>query len=217
MTVLSDVFSKLIVQFCGERPFSDSGGISLKYYKLDVKFIYLNNTYSSFSHINPELYKFDAKAILMDHSEVEFYLAEAIERGFLTGSAADHYRSGVIASMAWWMGTSEAAAAADASVIAYLAQPGVAYATSGANYKEKIGTQAWIALFNRGFDAWTEWRRLDYPVLLPPTGGNAPAGLSIPVRLIYPPTESSLNANYAEAATAMGGDVVTFKIFWDKQ
>lgn len=174
-----------------------------------------NNTYASFSPINSDVYALDAPAALIDHSEVEFYLAEAVERGFITGSASEHYNKGIIASMAFWMGISEVQASTSAEVVSYLARPDVLYATAGANYKQKIGTQAWIAFFNRGHEAWTEWRRLDYPVLNPPTGGNAPAGLSIPVRLIYPPTEPSLNSNYAAAATAMGGDVVTYKLFWD--
>lgn len=174
-----------------------------------------NNTYANFSPINPAIYALDAPAALMDHSEVEFYLAEAVERGFITGSAAEHYTKGIVASMAFWKGITEDQALASTDVIAYLARPDVLYATATGNYKQKIGTQAWIALFNRGHEAWTEWRRLDYPVLNPPTGGNAPAGLKIPVRLIYPPTESSLNSNYAAAAAKMGGDVVTFKLFWD--
>lgn len=166
------------------------------------------NTYDSYTHFNPETYRLDAPGPLMTYSEVEFYLAEAVERGFITGSAADHYNKGVTASIMEWGGTSTEAQT-------YLAQPSVAYATAPGNWQRKIGTQAWISFFNRGYEGWLEWRRLNYPVLSPPTGGNAPAGLSIPVRLIYPPTESSLNANYGAAAQAIGGDLVTTKLFWD--
>jgi len=150
------------------------------------------------------------EGLFLDYSETEFGLAEAIERGFITGDAAEHYNKGVIASIVYWGGTTEAAAA-------YLAQPKVAYATATGDYKQKIGFQKWLALYNRGLDAWLEWRRLDYPKLLPPTGGNAPAGLQIPLRIIYPITEGTLNgANLKSAADAMGGDLTSVKLFWDK-
>lgn len=84
--------------------------------------------------------------------------------------------------------------------------------TAAGTYKQKIGTQKWIALYNRGFEAWTEWRRLDYPVLTAP----ADALSDIPVRYTYPVQEQNLNtANYDDAVSAIGSDKVTTKIFWD--
>lgn len=168
------------------------------------------NTYSAFSHVSDKVIAPAQEGILLDYSEVEFLLAEAVERGFITGSAADHYNKAVTASITYWGGSAAEAAA-------YLKQPKVAYATAGANYKEKIGFQKWIALYNRGWEAWVEWRRLDYPKLLPPSGGNVPAGLAIPVRMIYPINEQTLNpANREAAAGAIGGDLVTTKLWWDK-
>jgi len=168
------------------------------------------NTYSNFSHISDKIIDPAFEGLLLDYSEVEFLLAEAVERGFITGSAADHYNKAVTASITYWGGTAAEAAA-------YLAQPKVAYATAGANWKEKIGFQKWIALYNRGWESWVEWRRLDYPKLSPPSGGNVPAGLAIPVRMIYPIVEQTLNgANRSAAADAMGGDLATTKLWWDK-
>jgi hypothetical protein len=150
------------------------------------------------------------EGLLLDYSEVEFLLAEAVERGFITGSAADHYNKAVTASITYWGGTAAEAAA-------YLAQPKVAYTTAGATWKEKIGFQKWLALYNRGWESWVEWRRLDYPRLSPPSGGNVPAGLAIPVRMIYPIIEQTLNgANREAAAGAIGGDLATTKLWWDK-
>ena len=105
-----------------------------------------------------------------------------------------------------WGGT-----AADATT--YLANPSVTY--SSATYKDKIGTQAWIAYYNRGLIAWTTWRRLDAPVLNPPPGMT---NADIPTRYTYPINEQTLNgANYTTAASAVGGDKITTKLFWDKQ
>ncbi|PWJ59209.1 SusD-like starch-binding protein associating with outer membrane [Dyadobacter jejuensis] len=166
------------------------------------------NTYSAFSHISDKIIDPTLEGIVMDYAEVEFMLAEAVERGFITGDAAMHYEKGVTASITYWGGSAE-----DAS--AYLAQPGVAYETAGANYKEKIGMQIWLAYFNRGWDSWLTWRRLDYPQIKAPvvTGLD----LKLPVRLIYPHNEPNLNGdNYAVAAQAMGGDLATNKLWWDK-
>ncbi|MCF2504354.1 SusD/RagB family nutrient-binding outer membrane lipoprotein [Dyadobacter sp. CY107] len=168
------------------------------------------NTYSAFSHVADKIIEPDLEGLLLDYSEVEFLLAEAIERGFITGSAAEHYNKAVTASITYWGGTA-------AQATAYLAQPKVAYATAAATWKEKIGFQKWIALYNRGWESWVEWRRLDSPKLLPPSGGNVPAGLAIPVRMIYPINEQTLNpANRESAASAIGGDLATTKLWWDK-
>lgn len=170
------------------------------------------NAYADFSHVSDKIIDAEFESLLLDYSEVEFLLAEAIERGYdVGGTAEEHYNKAIEASIVYWGGTASEAAT-------YLAQPDVAYATASGNYKEKIGTQKWIALYNRGVDAWTEWRKFDYPVLLPPSGGNVPAGLSIPVRIIYPINEQTLNgANRQAAADNMGGDLATTRLFFDVQ
>ena len=121
---------------------------------------------------------------MFDAAEGQFLLAEAVERGMnVGGTAASHYEAGISASIEFWGGST-----ADATT--YLAQPTVAYATAAGDWKVKIGTQAWIALYNRGYEAWTEWRRLDAPIL------NVPDGLTygdIPVRYTYPVQEQNLN------------------------
>jgi hypothetical protein len=145
--------------------------------------------------------------MLLTYSEVEFLLAEAVERGFtVTGTAAEHYDAAVTASITQWGGT-----AAEATT--YLAQSDIAYDAAAGDWKQKIGVQKWLALYGQPTQAWTEWRRLDAPNLVKP----AAAISEIPLRLPYPSTEANLNTtNYTAAAAAIGGDVVTTKIFWDK-
>ena len=73
--------------------------------------------------------------------------------------------------------------------------------------------QEWIAFYNRGYEAWTTWRRLDVPDLVAPPNAFS----DIPVRYTYPVTEGDLNqANFKAASAAIGGDKVTTKLFWDK-
>ncbi|MBS1524867.1 MAG: SusD/RagB family nutrient-binding outer membrane lipoprotein [Bacteroidetes bacterium] len=158
----------------------------------------------------------DFPADLLDYPEVEFNLAEAAARGYnVGGTAASHYDAGVLASEEFW-GVSPSAAAA------YLAQPNVAFATAFnpaapttvLTPLQKIALQEYLALYNRGWDAWILTRRLNYPVLVaPPTAQSA-----FPVRFTYPVNEQEVNVtNYNQAAAAIGGDAVTTRLFWEVQ
>lgn len=147
---------------------------------------------------------------LLDYSEIEFLLAEASERGIVAaGSAATHYSNAITASMEDW-----GVSAID--ITSYLAQPTVDYASATGTWQQKIGEQAWLALYNRGFEAWTSYRRLDFPVLIAPASAQAAAAGKVPVRMAYPIREQTLNpTNYNAASSAVGGDLLTTKIFWD--
>ena len=148
--------------------------------------------------------------ILIDYTEVEFYQAEAVERGWTVGgTAATHYDNAVTSSILYWGGS-----AGDAAT--YLAQPSVNYATAAATWQEKIGNQAWIGYYNRGFEAWTTWRRLDFPAIMAPANAASAAEGEIPKRFTYPVLEQTLNAaNYNAAGNAIGGDKLKTHIFWD--
>ncbi len=165
------------------------------------------NTYSENSHIGPALLPANKSGLLFDASEVNFYLAEAAARGYSVGSSAQqYYQNAIERSMQQW-GVSAAA------IAAYLANPAVTY--SAANWKQKIGQQAWIAMFNRGFESWNFYRRLDYPVLTAPDAIPAAEG-KVPTRLTYPINEQTVNgASWSAASSAIGGDKLTTKIFWD--
>lgn len=167
--------------------------------------------YSTHSHISDEISKPDFSSVLMEATEVNFYLAEAAARGFNVGNtAAFYYTSGISSSLDFWGVTSVDAAE-------YLARPDVNYATATGTFQAKIGTQAWIALFNRGFESWTSYRRLDFPALLAPT--NALDGVKqVPKRFSFPVNERTVNgANYDAAVISIGGtDNLITHIFWDK-
>jgi hypothetical protein len=140
---------------------------------------------------------------VLSYVEVEFYLAEAAARGFTDGIAKDHYEAGIKASFDYW----NVDGADD-----YILKDDVAYNQDV--WKELIGTQAWIAYYNNGYNGWTSWRRLDMPILVPPPGM---VQSDIPTRFTYPVFEQTLNgANYNEAAAAIGGDDLTTKLFFDK-
>ena len=166
-----------------------------------------SSNYTTFSKPSTTITSPSYPAVLLSYSETEFNLAEAIERGFsVSGTAATHYNNAITASISYWGGTT-------ANAVTYLAQTSVNYASATGTYKQKIGVQKWIALYNRGWDAWIEQRRLDYPALVAP----ATALSAYPVRFTYPVNEGNTNGtNVAAAGTAIGGNSVTTKLFFDK-
>lgn len=168
------------------------------------------NNYSQYSHIAEPITQPDFPGILLTYYEALFYLAEAAARGYTVGGTAQQfYNSAVTESILWWGGTPAAATA-------YLAQPSVSWtsAGSGATWQQKIATQEYIACYTRGLEAWTTWRRLDYPVLKVPELVDSYA--DIPKRLPYPVNEQTLNAeNYRAASAAIGEDLMSTRIFWD--
>lgn len=173
-----------------------------------------SNAYADFSHVSAKIIEPTFEALFIDASEVNFYLAEAAERGFIGGgstAAKGYYEEAIRQSILYWGGTA-------GDVTTYLAQANVDYdnAASGASWKEKIGTQKWIALNNRGWDSWTEWRRLDFPQLSPPSGPSIPTALSIPTRMIYPVIEQTVNGDaWTTAAGRFNSDSPNAKLWWD--
>ena len=167
--------------------------------------------YATHSHMGDIFYTAQNPGNILDYAEVEFIMAEAAARGFaVPGTAESHYIAGITASFDYWGAT---------GVAGYLAQPEVDYtsaiaaSTATDPWKEVIGTQKWVALYNRGFAGWNTLRLLDYPVLSQPVDAQS----GFPTRYLYPVLEQTLNGtNYAAAAAAIGGDAAETRLFWDK-
>lgn len=140
------------------------------------------------------------------YAQVAFNKAEAASLGWIPGTAKTFYENGVKASLAQW-----GVSTADSN--AYLLEPAVIY--NAATAMNQIAEQKWLALFYQPYEAWAEWRRLDYPVLTPAV--DALVGNSIPVRHGYPIAEPTQNkANYDAAIAAQGPDDLFTKLWWDK-
>ncbi|NIF05119.1 SusD/RagB family nutrient-binding outer membrane lipoprotein [Chryseobacterium sp. Tr-659] len=142
---------------------------------------------------------------LMTYTEVSFYLAEAAARFGIGGNPDALYQNAVQASFREW-------GLSNQNALDYLAD----HPYNPSNWKKSIGEQAWVALYNHPVVSWNFYRRLDYPVLQAPPTAIANADGKVPVRLQYPTLEATTNGtNYAKAATAIGGDRLTTKVFWD--
>lgn len=127
--------------------------------------------------------------------------------------------AGIRASLAMWGANVD-----EAYITAVLAKYDAA-TTEGK--KEIVLTQKYIHLFMQGFEAWAEYRRTGYPKSIVKPGevtyngvtfvtANA-TGTDIVPRLKYDTNEYTLNkANVEAAATSIGGDAYTTKLWWAK-
>ncbi|MFD1601549.1 SusD/RagB family nutrient-binding outer membrane lipoprotein [Flavobacterium artemisiae] len=177
---------------------------------------------STYSHVGDVIKNPSAPGVLIEAFETNFYLAEAAARNFVVGNTVEHYYTQAITLSCNYWGVSPEETAA------YLANPQVAYATAATTpltgfpgtgtgtWQEKIGYQEWIALYNRSFQAWTAYRRLDFPILISNASSVPASDKKVPVRYTYPTVEQTVNgANWSAASDAIGGNLLTTKIFWD--
>lgn len=165
-----------------------------------------NNAFNSFTHVGEMIQEQTFRGVLLDYAEIEFLLSEASERAYsVGGSAESHYNTAITASMEDW-------GVSTTNISAYLLNPSVAYTTATGTWREKIGFQFWLAMYNRGFEGWSVYRKYDAPVM----NVAAVSGLPVPKRYTYPLREQTLNlSNYSVAAAAIGGDELDTPIFWD--
>lgn len=163
--------------------------------------------YDAVSLIGSSLRAQDAPGYIFTMAQVYFAEAEAAQRGWISGTASTLYYQAIQASMEQY-GVYDAA-----SFDSYIAQAGVAW--NPTNAIELISEQKWLALYLCGYEAWSEWRRLGYPVLTPAPA--AAAGQDVPIRFPYSTEESELNGeNYAAAVAAQGGNItLSTPVWWD--
>lgn len=90
-----------------------------------------------------------------------------------------------------------------------------------ANWKNIIGSQKWVALYNQGMEGWFERTRLDFKkpngdeFFIKPATILDPSVTFVPFRVTYPIAELSNNReNYNAAVDAMGGDTKGIKLWW---
>jgi hypothetical protein len=134
------------------------------------------------------------QAQIMDKEEVQFILAEASVKGYLTGNADTYYRTGITYSMQRW-GVSQS------DIDAYLAQPSIALPADETGKLEMIATQKWIALFTNAVETYFELRRTQLPDIF--SNGNL-STYQFPIRFRYPSNEPGQNKDaYDQGVTGL--------------
>jgi hypothetical protein len=168
--------------------------------------------------------------VIIPASIVLLARAEAIERGWITGSGRTNYEAAITQSFAQW-GLTVPAGYLTSGTVDYDLGSGVTTpvgqssantipATSKAvtaNKIDRIALQRYIALYPDGGQAWAEWRRTGIPQLQPTTEA---LGKQIPRRYVYPVNERAYNPNSVIDAVAKmpfaGGDTQDNRVWWDK-
>ena len=141
-----------------------------------------------------------ADGIIMSYAEVEFLIAEAIAKGWLSGDLESHYKKGIQASHEYYQVNYTPFGWTDFENF---------YQNSGVGYTSTmdIWKQKWLSLYFSALDPYYEVRRWyveaggwdALPFLNPPIGNNS-NNYELPMRFLYPGQEQSLNAeNYNEA------------------
>jgi hypothetical protein len=172
-------------------------------------------------------YELSVPGVFMSYAELQFILAEGVQRGLITGapkSAQQYYEAGIFGSyrqydpdivakgLAAGIGV-EPNWTADSLAADYLVHGGAAWNASKA--LEQIGTEKWLATFEQGLQSWFEWRRTGFPVLVAAADGTNSG--KIPVRVPYPTDEYATNpTNVAAAVSVQGADDLNTKVWWNK-
>lgn len=196
--------------------------------KVDARFnddAFLANYGAHFS--SPNRYTYcdpQAPTFIITAAQTNLLLAEAAQRGYITGNAKDFYEAGVKAAFAQF---SQFPHLTDAVRNTYLPEGAAddylaANPFDAAKALQQINEQYYIATFGDPHEVFTNWRRSGYPVLTPAPmaaldGACATDG-SIPRRFRYPSTESQVNkTNYDAAVARQGGDTFSTRVWWDKE
>ncbi|MCR8556701.1 SusD/RagB family nutrient-binding outer membrane lipoprotein [Mucilaginibacter sp. BJC16-A38] len=158
----------------------------------------------------------DAPYLHLTYAEVEFLLAEATQRWGLSlgADAATHYHNGMAAACQQLALFKNGPVITDAQIQQFKTDNPLAPGKE----LQMIDTQLWAALLLNGPEAYAEWRRTGFPVLVPAVTAES-TSTTTPRRFEYPLTETEQNsANIAKAITALGGtDDWNARVWWDKQ
>lgn len=165
--------------------------------------------------------KSDNPGVIITSAEVDFLLAEATLKGWISnkGTVTELYTKGVRAAMDFLSDSYGCDNVSDADFNTYIANNDIGHTAEQA--KAAINTQAWILHFTNPAECWANVRRSGYPAMKSPKdygfGQYLTGGDDIPVRLCYPVLESSYNKQgYNDALQVMGGkDDWHTHVWWD--
>lgn len=188
--------------------------------------MYPNASAGKYSFINRHRYYLNFTGepdVLVGYKEMCFNIAEAIERGWVTGNAESWYKNGITASMAFYgidvtqtnfnayFMPAGATAPSQAQAYpftfdftSYYNQSSVKLSSTSTTAINQIVLQKYLACFeNSGYEGYYNWRRTGVPAFQSGTGvGN---GGVIPKRWAYPVSEQIQNTtNYKAALSSQG-------------
>jgi len=184
----------------------------------DLATMSANAGLGKYSFINRKRYysNFTAEnCVQIGYAEMCFNIAEAMNRGWITGTAEDWYKKGIQASIGFYGITNGnntvyfqkiGGTLSDYNTYTinydwatYYAQPTITYAGNNAAGLNQIITQKYLAFYqNSGWEAYYNWRRTGIPTFN--TGAGTGNSNRIALRFQYPAAEKSINATNVNAA-----------------
>jgi hypothetical protein len=171
---------------------------------------------ANYSRPSKYFVKLNSPTFILTYAESELLLADAAQRFGIAGSAAEHYKNGLIAAITFMTPYDAAAGIPEATAVAYHAANPYNPATGLA----MINTQYWIhtATMFDFYEEWSNWRRTGLPVLTPVNYPGNATNATIPRRFPYPLSEANTNStNYNAAHSSVsGGDNLMGRVWWDK-
>jgi hypothetical protein len=157
--------------------------------------------------------------IIMQYAEVQFILAEAAAKGWITADPKNFYYQGIASAINYWVPAfPESIPSANFDThIDNLDAAGSNWddALPLEDKMEKIHLQKYYALFMTDLQQWFEYRRTGHPVL--PKGQGLSNDGKMPARLVYPTYVQAANpVNYREAVAAQGPDEIFTNVWWQR-
>ena len=157
--------------------------------------------------------------IIMQYSEVQFILAEAAAKGWITGDTKTFLYQGIASAINYWVPTfNESITHANFTAhLASLDASGILWDDNASlqTKMEIIHLQKYYALFMTDLQQWFEYRRTGLPVL--PKGPGLMNGGVMPARLVYPVYVQAANpVNYKAAVAVQGPDEIFTNVWWQR-
>lgn len=159
--------------------------------------------------------KINAPYFFVTYSQTQLLLAEAVQRGWVSGNVSALYNAAVKGHMDQMAIYDLSATISSSDQDAYLAANPLVASTA----LEQINSQYWVSSFLESKEGWANFRRSGFPALVPnPYPGADPVVKDGFIRrLIFPSRERAVNAaNYEVVVARMGPDNLATSIFWDK-
>lgn len=145
------------------------------------------------------------KATIMQADEVQFLLAEAVVKGWITGNAETLYKKGVELALKRW---------GEPLPAGYFTNPLAAFPADKTQQLAKIGLQKWLALFMMGIESYADYRRTRVP-FLENNGALSSTVNLFPLRYRYPESEFKNNSgNYQIAVGRLDKGDIEFSKMW---
>lgn len=161
------------------------------------------------------------QTVWMSYAELNLLLAEAAEKGWISGGtnlAKTYYDKAIEASYKYQRSRVEFAKAAGVSIISmaewnpgYLSLNGVNYTGDKDAKLKLIAQQKWIALFN-DIESYFSWKRTKLPVLT--SNPKGPGNGVLPLRYKYPNNERNFNTENVNAAITIQGPDERNTLMW---